>query len=101
MVNARQNKSRAESPCFTLYEFQPKLSSSELPHPIPIYSDPVKRFYQPAEKVTKAKYDQILQANKHRREAPNYMINDEVIISSKDLPAAFHQSKLARKWIRP
>ena len=43
-VNARQNKSRGESPFFTLYEFQLKLSSSELPHPIPIDLDPDKRF---------------------------------------------------------
>ena len=71
-VNARQNKSRAESPFFTLYRFQPNLFSSELPHPIPIYSDPAKRFNQAAERLTKAKYDQIMQANKHRREAPNY-----------------------------
>ena len=45
-VNARQNMSRGESPFFILHAFQPKLSSSELPHPIPIYSDPAKRFYQ-------------------------------------------------------
>ena len=41
-VNARQNKSRGESPFFILYVFQPKLFSSELRHPIPIYSDPAK-----------------------------------------------------------
>ena len=45
-VNARQNKSRGESTFFTLYGFQPKLCSSELPHPILIHSDPAKRFYQ-------------------------------------------------------
>ena len=97
----RSNKSRGESPFFTRYGFQPKLSSSELPHPIPIYSDPAKRFYQAAEKLTKAKYDQIIQANKHRREAHNYKINDQVILSTENLPAAFHQSKLAPKWIGP
>ena len=100
-VNARQNKSRAESPFFTLYGFQPKLCSSELPHPIPIYSDPAKRFYQAAEKLTKAEYDQIIQANTHRRVAPDYKINDQVILCTKNLPAAFHQSKLAPKWIGP
>ena len=36
-VNNRQNKSRGEFRFFTLYGFQPKLPSSELPHPIPIY----------------------------------------------------------------
>ena len=59
-VNPRQNKSIAESPFITRCGFQPKLSSSELLYPIPIYSDPAKRFYQGAEKVTKAKYDQII-----------------------------------------
>ena len=44
-VNARQNKPRGESPCFTPYGFQPKLCSSELRHPIPISSDPAKRFH--------------------------------------------------------
>ena len=100
-MNARQNKSKGESPFFTLYRFQAKLSSSELPHPIPIYSDPANRFYAAVEKLTKAKYDQTIQANKARREAPNYKINDQVILSTKNLPAAFHQSKLAPKWIGP
>ena len=56
-VNARQNKSRGESLFLILYGFQPKLPSSELPHPIPIDSDPAKRFNQAAEMLTKAKYD--------------------------------------------
>ena len=75
-VNASQNKSRGESPFFTLYGFQPKLSSSERPHPIPIYSDLAKRFHQAAEKLTKAKYHQIKPANKYRRMAANYKIHD-------------------------
>ena len=100
-VNARQNKSRGESPFFPLYGFLPKLSSSEVPQPIPISSDPAERFYQAAEKLTKAKYDQIIPANEHRRKAPIYQINDQVILSTKHLPAAFHQSKLAPKWIAP
>ena len=100
-VNTRHNKSRGEFPLFTLYGFQPKLSSSELPYPIPIYSDPAKRFYQEAEKLTKAKYNQIIQANKHRREAPNYKINDQVILATKNLAAAFYQFKFASKWIGP
>ena len=100
-LNARQNKSRGESPFFTLYRFQPKLSSSELPHPIPIYAAPAKRFYQTAEKFTKATYDQIILGNKHRKETSNYEINDQVILSTNYLPAAFHQSKLAPKWIGP
>ena len=90
-VNARQNKSRPESPFFTLYELQPKLCDSKLPQPIHIHSDPDKRFYQAAEKLTKAKYDQITQANKHGREAPNYHMNDQVSLSTKNLPATFHQ----------
>ena len=96
-VNARQNKSRGESPFFICHRLQPKLYSLELPHPIPIYSDPTKRFYQAAEKLTKAKYDQIIQANKCRRQAPNDKIHDQVILSTKNLPATFHQSKLAPK----
>ena len=100
-VNARQNTSRGESPFFTGYGFQPNLALPELPHPIPIYSDPAKTFYQAADKITKAKYDQIIEVNKHRREALNYRINDQVILSTKNLPAAFHQSKPASKWIGP
>ena len=96
-VNARHTKLRGESPFFTHYGFQPKLSSSELRHPIPIHSDPAKRFYQAAEKLTKAKYNHIIQAEKHRREAPNYKIIDQVILTTRNLPAAFHQSKLASK----
>ena len=59
-VNARQNKTRGESPFFTLYGFQPKLCSSELRHPIPIYSDPAKRFYEAVENLNKVKFDQII-----------------------------------------
>ena len=99
-VNARQNKSRGKSLfTFTFYAFQPKLSSLEQSHPIHMHSDPDKSFPQAAEKLTKANYDQIIQANNHRREAPNYEMNHQVILSTKDLSAAFHQSKLARKWI--
>ena len=100
-MNARQHQSRRESPLFTLYGFQPKLSSSELPHLTPIYSDPAKRFYQAAAKLTKAKYNQIIHANKNRREAKNYKINDQLIHSTNKLPVAFHQSKLASEWIGP
>ena len=100
-MNARHNKSKGESTFFTLHGFQSKLCSSELPHPIPISPDPAKAYYQAAEMLTKAKYDQITPANKHRREARNYKINDQVILSTTNLPAAFHQSKLAPKWIGP
>ena len=98
-VNARQNNSRAESHSFTRNRYQPTLCSSELPHPILIYSDPAKRFDQTAENLTKAKYNQIMQANKHRGEAHNYRINDQVILSTKNLPVALHQFKLVAKWI--
>ena len=33
--------------------------------------------------------------------APNYNINDQVILSTENLPAAFHQSNLVPKWIEP
>ena len=42
-----------------------------------------------------------MQANKHSREAFNYKLTDEVILPTKNLPAAFHQSKLAPKWMGP
>ena len=100
-VNARQNESRGGSLFFTLHGFQSKLSSSELPYLIPIYSDTAKTLHQVAEKLSKAKYDQMIQANKYRREARNYKINDQVILRTKNLPAACDQFKLARKWIGP
>ena len=100
-VNASQNNSRGESSFFTRYGFQPKLCPSELPHPITMYSVPGKRFYQAAETLTKAKYDKIIQANKHRREAHHYKMHDQVILSTKNLSAGFHQFKFAPKWIVP
>ena len=98
-VNAREYKLTGESPFFTLHGLQPKLSSSELSHPRPIYFKSANRFYPQAEKLTKAKYDQIVQPNKNRRVARNYKIKDQVILSTKNLPAAFHQSTLAPRWI--
>ena len=40
-VNRSISKSRGQSPFFILSGFQPKVSSTELPHPIPGYPDPV------------------------------------------------------------
>ena len=38
-VNSRVSKSRGQSPFVTLHGFQHKVSSTELPHPIPVYAD--------------------------------------------------------------
>ena len=43
----------------------------------------------------------MIQANKDRREASNHMMNDQVILPTKNLPAALHPSKLAPKWLGP
>ena len=48
-VHSRVSKSGGQSLFFTLYRFQHKVSSTELPHPIPVYSDSVQRHYSAAE----------------------------------------------------
>ena len=66
-VNSRVSNSTGQAPFFSLYGFQRTVSSTELPHPIPVYSDPAQRHYSAAEKLNSAKYNQIKYANKHRR----------------------------------
>ena len=55
-MNSRVSKSRAQSPFFTLSGFQPQVSSTELPHPIPVYSDRAQRHSSAAEKLNSAKH---------------------------------------------
>ena len=56
-VNTRVSTYRGHSPLFTLYGFQRKVSSTELPDPIPIYSDPAQRLYTAAASLNSAKYN--------------------------------------------
>ena len=101
-VNSRISKSRGQSPFFTLYGFQPKVSSTELPHPIPVYSDPAQRHYSAVVKLNSAKHSQIKYANKHRRPAKYHDKGDELMLSNKNLPAdKFKLSKLSPKWTGP
>ena len=65
-VNSRISKSGGQSPCFTVYGFQHKVSSTELLDPIPVYSDPAQRHYSAAEKLNCGKHSQIKYANKFK-----------------------------------
>ena len=62
-MNSRVSKSRGQSPFVTLYGFQPKVSSTELPSPIPVYSDTAQRHYSAADRLNPAKHNQIKYAN--------------------------------------
>ena len=57
LVNSRVSKSRGQSRFFTRYGFQPTVSSTELPHPIPVSSHPATRHNSVAEKLNSAKYN--------------------------------------------
>ena len=97
-MNSRISKSRGQSPFFTLYGFQPKVSSTELPHPISVYSDKAQRHYSAAEKLNSAKHSQIKYDKKNKRPAKYHEKGDELILSTKNLPAdKFKLSKLSPK----
>jgi len=100
-LNLRQSSTRKQSPFFTLYGFQPRTQAPSLPHPILVYSDPAKRHYQVAENLTRAKHQQIVQANNHRRPAPPHHIGQQVKLSTKNLPERYHVSKISPKWVGP
>jgi len=54
-VNTAVSGPRGKSPWHILLGFDPKLGSTPLSIPIPIFSNPAKRFYEAAENLTKAK----------------------------------------------
>ena len=68
-VKKRVSNYRGQSPFLTLHSFQPMVSSSELLHAIPVYSDPAQRHYAAAAKLNSAQHSQIKYANKDRRQA--------------------------------
>jgi len=96
-LNLKQSSTRKQSPFFTLLDFQPRTQPPSLPYPILVYSDPAKRHYQVAENLTRAKHQQIIQPNKHRRPAPPYHIGQQVKLSTKNLPERYHVSKISPK----
>jgi len=96
-VNTAVSGPRGKSPWHILLGFDSKLGSTPLPIPIPIFSNPAKRFYEAAENLTKAKIQQTQQANKLTRESAAYPIGSQVMLSTKSLPARYNSSKLSRK----
>jgi len=54
-VNTAVSGPTGKSPWHILLGFDPKLGSTPLPIPIPIFSILAKRFYEAAENLTKAK----------------------------------------------
>jgi len=54
-VNTDISGTRGKYPWYILLGFDPKLGSIPLSIPIPIFSNPAKRFYEAAENLTKAK----------------------------------------------
>jgi len=100
-VNARISGPRGKSLFQSLYGFNPKLAVSQLLHPIPIFSDPTQEYYQLAENLTKAKKQQLEQANKNRRLAPDYQVGDKVLLSTQNLTSYSKETKLHFKWIGP
>jgi len=57
-VNTAFSGPRGKSPWHILLGFNSKLGNTPLPIPIPIFSNPAKRFYEAAENLTKAKIQQ-------------------------------------------
>jgi len=100
-LNTAVSGPRGKSPWHNLLGFNPKLGSTPLPIPRPIFSNPAKRIYEAAENLTKAKIQQTQQANKRRRVSPAYLIGSQVMLSTKNLPVRYNSSKLSPKWIGP
>ena len=101
-MNAIVRKSRGQSPFFTHCGSQPKVSSTELQHAIPVSSDPALRHYSVAEKLNSAKDNQIKYDTQHRRPAKCHEKADKLMLSTKNLPAdEFKLSNLLPKWIGP
>jgi len=96
-VNSAVSGPRGKSSWHILLGFDPKLGSTPLPIPIPIFSNPAKRFYEAAENLTKAKIQQTQQGNKKRRASPAYPVRSQVMLSTKNLPARYNSSKLSPK----
>jgi len=71
-VNTAISGPRGKSPEHMLLSFDPKLGSTALPIPVPIFSNPAKRFYEAAENLPKAKIQETHQANNKRRASPAY-----------------------------
>ena len=51
--------------------------------------------------LEKAKLDQAANTNRRRRAAPTYLLSDQVLLSTKDLPQATVYPKTAPEWIGP
>ena len=101
-MNITVSKSKGQSPFFTLYGCPPKVSSIKRPQPIPVYSDPAQRHYSAAENLNSANHYHIKYANKHRRPAKYHEKGDELMLSTKNLPAdKFKLSKLSPTWTGP
>ena len=98
-VKRRISKSRRDALCFTLCRLQHKVSSTQLQHPIPVYSDPAQRHYSVAEKLNSAKHTHIKYTNKDRRLGKCHNNGNELLLSTKHCPAdKFKLSKLSTKW---
>jgi len=100
-VNAAVSGPRGKSTQHIPLGFDPKLGSTPLPIPIPIFSNPAKTFYEGAENLTKAMIQQRHQANQKRSTSPDYPVGSKVILSIKNLLARYNSSKLSPKWIGP
>jgi len=73
-VNTSVSGPRGKSPWHILLGFNPKLGSTALPIPIPIFFNPDKRFHEAAENLTKAKIQETQHANRKTRGSPTYTI---------------------------
>ena len=101
-VNSRVSRSIVHARFFTLYGFQPKVRSTELPHPIRTSSDAVQRHCSAAEKLNSAKHNRIKYYNKHRRPAKYHEIEDDHMLATKNLGAdKFKLYKLSPKCTGP
>lgn len=101
LQNSRVSKSRRQSRFFTLYGSQLKLSSTEIPYPIPVHSNAAQRDYSGAENLNSAKHNQIKYANKYRRSATYLEEGDELILSTKNLPADKFNIRKKKKDLHP
>jgi len=54
-----------------------------------------------ASNLTQAKIQQLEQANKNRRPAPEYQVGDQVLLSTQNLSPYSKETKLHFKWIGP
>ena len=85
-MNSRVSQWQAQSHLLTLYSLQRQVSSTELPHPIPVYPDTTQWYNSAADERDSERYTQITHVNEHRSPVKYCYKRWKYKLATKDLP---------------